>query len=268
MPGIVNFKIHPHEITLIKKEHINVIKQDCDETADKRIKITVEIDQEPYSFAANSLVQIHLKKLGDEQIFDLGTWGNIQQYTKEILLEFGSGRVQYLITVTEVNEETHINSYRFIGRSSWCKPIESQSAKFFDTIQENLGDVPWSYRFPHSHESQERAALILNEDIDNILTLPTDNVLLKASMLTTFFKEMLFEMIRQELKGVENEESWHFDIFQVCKMLDEDSSIGIISNDDIHERTAWAENLVHKWASNQRFVEEINNQNQLENLNE
>lgn len=267
MPGIVNFKIHPHEITLIKKEHIQVTKQDLDETADKRIKITVEIDQEPYDFAANSLVQIHLKT-GDEQIFDLGTWGNIQQYTKEILLEFGGQKLQYLITVTEVNEDTQINSYRFIGRSSWCKPKESQSAKFFHTIKDNLGDVPWSYRFPNSHESQEMAALILNEDIDNILTLPSENELLKASMLTTFFREMLFEMIRQELKGAENEESWHFDIFQVCKILDEESSIEIISNDDLDERKTWAENLVHKWASTQEFVEKINNENQLENLNE
>lgn len=267
MAVISNFKIHPHHIELIKKQDLYAVKTDLDEKRDIRVKINLKIEQDNYNFPSNSLVQIHLKKGGEEQVFDIGTWGNIQQYSNEINFNAGLKGISYMITVTENLEDQGNSNCRYIGRSSWCKPIQNEAASFFDTkITDELGDVPWSFDFPQSYEMHERSTLFLNSKIDYINDLPLSSTLFYSTFITAFFREMLYEIIRQDLDGINNEESWHFDVFQVCKGLDEESSNNAIegSKDD---QKRWADHLVETFAEAQEFVQKINEESNAQDEN-
>tara|TARA_Y100001970_G_scaffold52797_1_gene66779 strand:- start:994 stop:1779 length:786 start_codon:yes stop_codon:yes gene_type:complete len=249
---VYDFNLFPHPIDLIESDHLRVTKKDLTKIKDIEFKISVEIEDHKYNFPQNSVVHIHLHKGSDEQIFELGTWGNLKQHPDKINFDKTPHKIKYQIIVTAPGD------YKYIGKSSRCTPIEQHAAKFFDIVHDDLGHALWSYELPDFSDSGELAVLKFNENITGIQSLPYDNMLLQSGVLPSFFREILKEIVRQEFTGIKNEESWHKNIFDICLKLDPGTEY--ITEKDEKDQFRWAEDMVEKFTETQKYIDAVNDE--------
>ena len=245
------FNLLPHNIERIKSDDLKLFKKDFKRDKDTEFTISLEVDAYKYNFPDDSIIQIHLHKGSNEKILDLGTWGNLNQYTDKITFEKQNSKIKYQITVTAPDD------YRYIGKSLRCSPVEHRAAKWFDVINDDIGDVVWNYELPSSAESASLAKLILNENIREISKLPYENIMFQSSILPSFFREILKELVLQKFEGIENEESWHKDVFEVCKTIDADGTLRI-NEKSKPDQYYWVEEMVNKFSRTQNYVDVIN----------